>query len=565
MTTEKLKIVYRDPAKLKGYERNTRTHSPEQVRAIRRSIDEFGPTNPILLKDDAETIGAGHARQMACLLDPPLKSFPTIVLNGLTEDQWRAYVIADNRLAENGSGWDQEALELELRHLSEAQFDLSLLGFDDADLESLIGDGGPPTDPEPEPLRVSLADRFGVVPFSVLNAREGWWQDRKRAWLALGIKSEVGRGENLIQRSLHERIALISPAKSGTSYPATVAFIAACRGEGLDDAAILARAEADPEAIAAALKGKGGKKANARTFGQDLMKGEHKVGQTANLKGGTTLNLTTDPYRKPGEEVPASGAGTSIFDPVLCELNYRWFCPPGGMILDPFAGGSVRGIVASKLGYGYYGLELRGEQVRANREQAEALCAADPQPPKWIEGDSAVTLANLTTSGLTGMGAADFVFSCPPYADLEVYSEDPADLSTMDYGAFLDAYDAIIAGACERLRPDRFAAFVVGDIRDKAGNYRNFVSDTIAAFRKAGLNLYNEAILVTAAGSLPIRAGKQFASTRKLGKTHQNVLIFVKGDGRRATEACGVVEFGDIPEDDQGGVEPPLDTPEETV
>ncbi len=98
------------------------------------------------------------------------------------------------------------------------------------------------------------------------------------------------------------------------------------------------------------------------------------------------------------------------------------------------------------------------------------------------------------------------------------------------------------------LKPDRFACFTVGDVRDKAGIYRNFVSDTIAAFQDAGAKLYNEAILVTACGSLPIRAAKQFSSGRKLGKTHQNVLVFVKGDPAKATKACGPVEVGELPE-----------------
>ena len=138
---------------------------------------------------------------------------------------------------------------------------------------------------------------------------------------------------------------------------------------------------------------------------------------------------------------------------------------------------------------------------------------------------------------------ADFVFSCPHYGDLEVYSENPLDLSTMSRAGFLAAYRAIIAAAVGKLKPDRFACFVVGDYRDKRGFYCNFVSETIGAFEAAGARLYNEAILVTAAGSLPIRAGKQFASTRKLGKTHQNVLVFLKGDPRKATEACGTVEL----------------------
>ena len=87
---------------------------------------------------------------------------------------------------------------------------------------------------------------------------------------------------------------------------------------------------------------------------------------------------------------------------------------------------------------------------------------------------------------------------------------------------------------------------MVGDVRDRQGFYRNFPGHTIEAFEAAGLRLYNEAILVTAVGSLPIRAGKQFATTRKLGKTHQQAYIFCKGDPREATEAIGEVEFGDI-------------------
>jgi DNA modification methylase len=73
--------------------------------------------------------------------------------------------------------------------------------------------------------------------------------------------------------------------------------------------------------------------------------------------------------------------GTSIFDPVLCELAYSWFSPKGGIVLDPFAGGSVRGIVASKLGRQYIGVDLRAEQVAANRKQGDELCDNDATPP----------------------------------------------------------------------------------------------------------------------------------------------------------------------------------------
>ena len=237
-----------------------------------------------------------------------------------------------------------------------------------------------------------------------------------------------------------------------------------------------------------------------------------------------------------------AGSGTSIFDPVLCEIAYRWFSPVGGLILDPFAGGSVRGIVASKLGRQYIGHELRQEQVDANRAQGSELCGDDAHPPAWITGDSRnidKTCADVD---------ADMIFSCPPYADLEVYSDDPKDLSTMKYEDFKAAYFEIIKKSCDRLKKDRFACFVVGEVRDKKGNYINFVGDTVQAFRDAGLEYYNEAILLTCVGSLPIRAGKQFSTSRKLGKTHQNVLVFVKGDGKKATQACGDV-FIHIPDE----------------
>jgi DNA modification methylase len=227
-------------------------------------------------------------------------------------------------------------------------------------------------------------------------------------------------------------------------------------------------------------------------------------------------------------------SGTSIFDPVLCEIVYRWFCPTGGKVLDPFAGGSVRGIVAEYLGRNYTGIDLSGRQLEANRVQADSIGVL----PVWIEGDS----RNVAT---LAPGEYDLVFSCPPYADLEIYSDDERDISTMEYGDFLEAYREIISESISMLKDNRFACFVVGDVRDKNGFYRCFVSDTIQAFIDAGMMLYNEAILVTAVGSLPIRIGKQFQGYRKLGKTHQNVLVFYKGDPKMI-RLFGDVECGEI-------------------
>lgn len=241
------------------------------------------------------------------------------------------------------------------------------------------------------------------------------------------------------------------------------------------------------------------------------------------------MGTTIDAYRFTRDDASPAAAGTSIFDPVLCELSYRWFCPPSGQIIDPFAGGSVRGIVAHMLGYRYWGCDLRPEQIEANEIQAAEI--TPDNRPVWVCGDSLDCVAEAPE--------ADFVFSCPPYGDLERYSDDPRDLSAMDYHAFTFALRRIVARCVERLKRDRFACFVVGDFRDKrTGFYRNFVSDTITCFKVCGMELYNEAILVTQVGSLPIRITKQFEASRKLGKTHQNVLVFVKGNPKDAARAC---------------------------
>lgn len=292
----------------------------------------------------------------------------------------------------------------------------------------------------------------------------------------------------------------------------------------------------------------------AQSKGQDLMRGEHVVASRTTWVAG---NRAPEDLDDTSRKILAAGgqgqesSGTSIFDPVLCELAYRWFCPAGGRILDPFAGGSVRGIVAAKCGFEYHGVDLRPEQILENELQAEIICT-DGKKPVWSVGDSN-NIASIVS------GKFDFVFSCPPYGDLETYSEDAADLSTMAHADFVKAYRHIISESVAMLAPNRFACFVVGDFRDEKGFYRNFVSDTIAAFQEAGAILYNEAILVTAIGSLPIRVGRQFESGRKLGKTHQNVLVFFKGDPKTVKD-WPLPEFETI--EDQGESQSPSEAQE---
>ena len=324
-------IIYRNPQELVPYEHNSRTHTEDQIDKIRASIREYGFTNPILLKDDGATIGAGHARYRAAIAEG-LPEVPTITLDGLSEAQWRAYVIADNQLAITGSGWDDALLQAEIDTLKTMDFDLTLTGFSDDDLNALIAKATPGQTPKPKPP--GLADEFMIAPFSVLNAREGWWQERKRQWIALGIESEVGRGENLLR------------------FSDTIN-------------------EPDPE--------KRKRKTDTRaTKTQDWVAGKIAEGD---ISGG----------------MAGRQSGTSIFDPVLCELAYRWFSPVGGAVLDPFAGGSVRGIVAAALARRYTGIDLRPEQIEANRAQWINVSSRfnAPEPKTRLKEVPALRIADI--------------------------------------------------------------------------------------------------------------------------------------------------------------------------
>lgn len=249
-----------------------------------------------------------------------------------------------------------------------------------------------------------------------------------------------------------------------------------------------------------------------------------------------------------------STAGTSIFDPVLCEVGYRWFAPPGGRILDPFAGGSTRGLVAAYLGYSYTGIELRPDQILANERQAAELESQfhrwkpneEWHAPEWIEG-TAENLAEL----LVLHEDYDLIFTCPPYYNLEVYSTDPHDGSAFDtYEEFMVWYENIFRQAVSKLKWNRFAFVTVGDVRNKKsglGSYHSFEHDQIDVFRKLGLHYYNRATLATAIGSLPVRIDNQFGRYRKLGNTTQSCYTFWKGDddADAIKEALGTIAAKD--------------------
>jgi hypothetical protein len=212
-------------------------------------------------------------------------------------------------------------------------------------------------------------------------------------------------------------------------------------------------------------------------------------------------------------------SGTSILDPVLSEVILKWFTPNDtSFCFDCFAGDTVFGFVAGTLGHTFMGIELRQEQVDFNNERTDGMdcvyiCDDWRNVAKHIEG-----------------GSQDLLFSCPPYYDLEVYSENPNDASNQQtYKEFYQILDDAFTDAIKCLKENRFAVIVVGDIRDKKGAYYNFPNDIIQTFTRNGMVLYNNIKLLTPLGTAQIRASK-YMKSRKVAHVYQDVLVFYKGD-----------------------------------
>jgi hypothetical protein len=226
--------------------------------------------------------------------------------------------------------------------------------------------------------------------------------------------------------------------------------------------------------------------------------------------------------------------GLSRFDPHLAEVCYRWYCPPGGRVLDPTAGGPVRGLVAGHLGYEYLGVDLLESQVDANRQAAlgwqQAGLLGDLSP-LWVHGDAVDALPRMSSARY------DYALSCPPYHNRERYNAGPGDLSGMPWPAFLVAHAAIVSETVRLLRPDRFATWVVSDIRDHRGHLRGFPARVMGHFEAAGAHLVNEQILITPVGTAHKRMRPPWTAARTATRLHQVVLTFVKGSRQMATLA----------------------------
>ncbi len=449
--------------------KNFRVHNDRNKSIIRKSLEDCGAGRSVLMDKENYLIAGNGVYEQAKALGIPVRVIETngkelVVVKrtdlSLEDERRKLLALADNH-ASDTSEFD---MDLVIENFSEEVLKDWEFSLDDIDLSDEL----PASTTKPN----NVAERFIIPPFSILDAKQGRWQDRKRAWLSLGIKSEEGRDKE---------ITYSRSAQNPAIY-------------------------------------------------------EVRNRMREKLGYDPSWDKITEYCKK--HDIPMLD-GTSVFDPVLCELAYRWFNIPHGEILDPFSGGSVRGIVAAMLGCNYVGIDLREEQVLANFKNSEELLNLYPEgqnPPSWLCGDS------CNIDKMIG-GQADMIFSCPPYADLEVYSDDPRDLSNMEYEEFLSAYKTIIQKSCSLLKENRFAVFVIGEVRGKNGAYYNFVGDTINAFLEAGLHYYNEMILATQIGSLAMRVTNQFNHSRKIGKTHQNVLVFFKGDLKQIPSLYPELDF----------------------
>jgi len=421
--------------------RHPETPRRGDIPAISASIEVNGWYGAVVAQSSTRHVLAGNHR-MEAARRLGMTDLPVHWLD-VDDATARRILLADNRTSDLAT-YDDEVL-VQLLEAAAADDDLIGTGYDSDDLDDLLADTSD---------GMSLESRFGAPPFSVLDSRQGYWQDRKREWLSLGMMSELGRGEVT------------------------------------DDAAF--------------------------------------AGGASRRDADRRSNLTGAPAAPAGwgSGMEYAAPGTSIFDPVLCELMVRWFSPEGGAVLDPFAGGVVRGAVASRLGRSYVGIDLSAAQIAANEGQRHLWETSAGPPPRWVTGD-ARNLSTLIDDDF------DMLLACPPYADLEQYSDDPDDLSNLDPDDFLDVHGDILATAVDHLKDNRFAVWIVSEVRHsrrRGGPCLGLVAATMRAMTDAGLHLYNEAVLVNQIGTLQMRAARAMNAGRKLGRTHQNIIVGYKGD-----------------------------------
>lgn len=415
-----MQIVTRKITDLKPADYNPRKKSEHVIATVRDSLKTNGWLAPVVVNKNPErldVIVGGHRRLEAATANGETE-VPTIEVN-LTLEQEKRLNLQLNAQEQ----FDNKGLATLITELNELNPEgMGTLGFS----QKAIADYLYQAKYMARKVSGVLANKFLVPPFSVLDAKQGAWQDRKREWL--------------------EVLGDLAETRVGT-----------------------------------------------------LAKGEQNV-------------------------MMMYGSGVSSFDPVLAELAYLWFSPEKGSIIDPFAGSLARGGVAAAIGRPYTGIEIRQDQVDANLKRLSEM-DVEPGLVKYVTGNS-LDFDQLIPAG----EQYDLLFTCPPYYDLEIYSSGAGDLSAkQSYAEFMVDYSRIFEQAAARLKPNRFAVLVLGDVRDKQGFYYGFVRDNIALFERMGFRLYNEAIYLQALATAPHRAERNMKK-RKVVKVHQNILTLYKGD-----------------------------------
>lgn len=445
------KIVWKNIDSLKTDPQNPNVMTTREMNALRRSMKKFNYIVPIVI-DQNDMIADGEHRR-AVAKEYGMQEVPCVVVEMKDDSDRRLLRQTLNQLRGQNDPIkyaDELAVILAAGKLDELEY---LIAEDVSEFKKILsrhkgfdlGLGGPG----------SLAKRFGVPPFSVLDVTTSTWQNRKREWLNWGIVSEEGR--------------------THVSYWNT--------------------------------------------------------------------NL-----------IP-SLPSVSLFDPVLAEISYRWFTPKQrSRILDPFSGGSVRGIVASFLGHEYHGIDIRKEQTDANVKQWERLKARMPDnspAPTWYAGDS--FRLEETLPQIERDNKFDMLLTSPPYYGQEKYSDDKDDLSNLDYEQFMARYLVIIEKCASVMKEGSFIVWNTSNSRKpEDGEIASITSAMTRKLKSCGFMLASELVLVRAVASLPMMINRQFTKHRTVGSRHEMVMVYFKGNHRDAIPALDerVVDIPAIEERD---------------
>ena len=386
---------------------------------------------------------------------------PVLKASELSDEEQREFIIKDNV----GYGeWDMDALANEW----DAE-DLNGWGLDL--WEDKTGDGsGSDASHQNSAPESSLFDRFVVPPFSILDTRKGYWQDRKKKWY--DIIGDMGESRN-------DTLVTSLEIKYKDLYQRTR---------------------------------------------------EHRKELGISFKEYIDKYVSQEDLEK--EQAKIVAQGVSILDPVMAEIVCRWFGQENGTAFDCFAGDSVFGFVAAHLGNDFTGIELREQQAALNNERVEGMNA------RYICDDGQNVAQHIEPE------SQDLLFSCPPYFDLEKYSDLPNDASNQEsYEDFIKILENAFTGAVSCLKQNRFAAICVGDVREKnTGFYYDFCGDIKRIFKQNGMRLYNEIILVEQTASTALRASR-YMDSRKVAKTHQHLLVFFKGDPKKIKKEFPKIEY----------------------